>query len=385
MSRFVLTCLAILVFATTQQIAEAQSPLSRLPIPFRHKVDADPNADYQLTESNGPWLIMAASFLGDEGEQQARQLILELRKEYNMPAYLYKQRFDYSGDVQGRGFELDENNEVIAKRMKHQHLDNFEEIAVLIGDFATVDDAKAQSTLEKIKVARPKTIEVSPDRTTYQRMGVWREIQRLVQTNEEIKAKGPMRAAFLLPNPLLPDDYFNNQGPDEFIMELNKHVDNSLLDCPGKYTVRVATFRGDVTFNVKEIEEKKNELSLKQLLGKPAESKLAIAGEKAHRLTEALRKRGVEAYEFHDRYESFVCVGSFNSVGTRRDDGKTDVNPEIYKVIEIYKSSQDGLPGIAGVMTPKSLPELRGITFDLQPVPVQVPRASLITRGQSHR
>ena len=44
-------------------------------------------------------------------------------------------------------------------------------------------------------------------------------------------------------------------------------------------------------------------------------SKLEEAAYNAHLLVVALRKQGVEAYEFHDRHESLVTIGSFDSVG----------------------------------------------------------------------
>jgi len=47
-------------------------------------------------------------------------------------------------------------------------------------------------------------------------------------------------------------------------------------------------------------------------------SELEAAAEKAHRLAKALRMKGYDAYEFHDRYASIVTVGSFNSAGTPR-------------------------------------------------------------------
>lgn len=34
------------------------------------KVEADPNKDYELTESNGPWLVMACSFSGPHAYEQ---------------------------------------------------------------------------------------------------------------------------------------------------------------------------------------------------------------------------------------------------------------------------------------------------------------------------
>ena len=51
----------------------------------------------------------------------------------------------------------------------------------------------------------------------------------------------------------------------------------------------------------------------------------------------ALRKQGVEAWEFHDRDCSFVTIGSFDSYGSQNADGTTEMEPEIYKLMEKYK------------------------------------------------
>ena len=60
--------------------------------------------------------------------------------------------------------------------------------------------------------------------------------------------------------------------------------------------------------------------------GKNLPSKLEEAAVKAHELTMALRKQGVEAYEFHDRYESIVTVGweSLDRGRERRNTGRHD-------------------------------------------------------------
>ncbi|MCA9204891.1 MAG: hypothetical protein KDA59_17675, partial [Planctomycetales bacterium] len=69
------------------------------------------------------------------------------------------------------------------------------------------------------------------------------------------------------------------------------------------YTVQVATFGGEVTVDPNKVEKLSN--------SRDASDKLVVAADKAHRLTLALRRRGVEAYEFHDRFASIVTVGSF--------------------------------------------------------------------------
>ncbi len=82
---------------------------------------------------------------------------------------------------------------------------------------------------------------------------------------------------------------------------MNKDVPNSLLDCKGQYTVKVATFTGAVLLDQKKIEEVEH--------GKRMASRLAEAAEKAHKLTTALREKGYDAYEFHDRESSIVVRG----------------------------------------------------------------------------
>ena len=53
-----------------------------------------------------------------------------------------------------------------------------------------------------------------------------------------------MERHFLTTNPLLPRDYFVPKGLDKFVVDMNKGVKHSLLDCKGQYSVKVATFTG---------------------------------------------------------------------------------------------------------------------------------------------
>lgn len=354
--------------------------------PFQKKVDADPNREYTLSQKEGPWLILVTSFAGDSAHKHARQLAYELRKDFRLPAYVYKTVVDLSEPVEGLYWENkpDENSgQLKRQKMRHLHGGRFEEVSVLVGNFHSVDDPVAQKTLEKIKSIRPKSYNREGTRSTNQFIGALRELVNL--NDPEKKNRGPFRTAFVTPNPTLPEEYYRGDGVDHFILNLNRNVENSLLDCPKPYSVRVATFRGDVSFNLKEIENKKKEFNLKRMLGGKLKSKLAEAAEKATKLCRALRKRGIEAYEFHDRHESYVCVGSFDWVGKPRVDGKQEINPYVLKVIEMYKAYDAGIPGLEGLLQPRSLPELPKISFDMQPVAVKVPRLSTLDRIQRDR
>ena len=91
---------------------------------------------------------------------------------------------------------------------------------------------------------------------------------------------------------------------------------------------------------------------------------------------EAFRAKGYEAYEFHDRYASMVTIGSFNSVGTPRADGKIEINPQAHTIMQTFGAERKTVPGqvAAQVGNPKFE---AGIALDIQPMLVEVPKRSL--------
>ncbi|MBN2580088.1 MAG: hypothetical protein JXB10_13950 [Pirellulales bacterium] len=329
------------------------------------KVEADPQKSYALTESNGPWLIMACSFSGKGAEEQAQNLVIELRKRYKLPAYVHRARFNLE-DVQGRGV----NRYGAPPKMRYRHGNEIDEIAVLVGDYHSIDDAEGQKVLKKLKFTTPRCLEVKTDNPTNQTLAGWRKIQQDAQSflGSDQKNKGPMGHAFITRNPLLPEECFASKGLDPLVLDMNKNVKHSLLDCPGKYSVQVATFKGQVLIDQKKIAQiERGEKSF--------DSGLAEAALKAHQLTEALRMKGYEAYEFHDRYASIVTVGSFDTVGTPLPDGRIDLHPTIVKIMRTFGTVGVEIPGKAGPQT--AVQSLAGINFDIQPIPVIVPKRSI--------
>lgn len=373
----VVICLALFDVCTGQQLS----------LPFRRGVEADKDKTYWLTEHEGPWLIMCASFAGENAIYQAKDLVHELRSKHNLKAYVFKKNIDFPDTVPGAGMgtvKIVGDGQILARspEMEFAHGHDFEEIAVLVGNFSSFDDRGAADTLEKIKTMQPAALAFSDTVPTNQRMGVWRRIQQQVSGNSEMKSKGPMRQAFLIPNPLIPEENFNQRTVDTVILNLNRDLKYGLLSCPAPFSVRVATFRGETTFNLTEIAKAQVEDARQSKWGKPREkSQLAEAGEKAHRLTNELRKLGVEAYEFHDRYESYVCVGAFDWIKRPGPDGRDVWNDDVIKTINDYKATLEenkgikNLPGTGKPVRPKTLPSLRNtdILFDIQPIPVQVP------------
>jgi hypothetical protein len=356
------------------------------------QVEADPNNSYPLSEQNGPWMIMAATFasspgrdemetqkLRQEAAAQAQELVYELRKHHKLDAYTFLRRPNPAdATVQGRG--VDRQGRPL--RMQYQRQPVGEEIAVLIGNYTAVDSPDAERDLKVVKDIEPKSLHLAElhkqGRSTYQQLAGWRLSQKTVtpqqfkaanaqqawqflknlQINNTTRQYGPMGSAFISRNPMLPKE---QQGPfvDKVVYDMNKEVRYSLLDCPGKYTLQVATFTGSVIVDQKRIRD------LEKGQGK-LNSRLEDAALKAHKLTEALRVKGYEAYEFHDRCASIVTVGSFDSVGTPRPDGRIEINPKLHQHMQAFGPEPGGRP--------KSLVE---IPFDVQPLPVTVPRRSV--------
>jgi len=252
--------------------------------------------------------------------------------------------------------------------MKYANYSKFDAYAVLVAILESPEDAEIQRTLETIKKLRPKCLDSSSREsgTSQWLVGVRESLQRL-NNDPEKRRRGPMGNAFVTRNPNLPEEFFAGGGIDDFVYELNRRVEHSLLNNPGRYTVKVASFGGQDTMNAQEIDDIER-------TGKVTD-KLEIAADKAHRLTVALRGRGVDAYEFHDRIESMVTVGSFESVGEPRVDGKIEINPAVHKIMQMYGASRRELPGGGAIgLQPRTL---AGIAFDVQPIPVQVPRRSI--------
>lgn len=359
--------LPLLAILLTTVSAQAAPPWASL-IPFKKGVEADPKKDYLLTENDGPWLIYAASFSGKNAEEQARQLVLELRASHDLEAVIHKYHFDYSDTVTGLGV----NKLGGPKKMKHINNVEFDEFAVLVGNYATVDQPDAQKTLQTLKYLRPDCLDTSKKKNIPLQLAAYRYVARQLSESQATKQKGPLSMSFITRNPLLPEEMFVSKGMDPFVADLNEGLEYSLLTNPGKYTVKVATFRGIDTIS----KDEKGDKAFEQLRARKSDMpKIDEAALKANKLAKHLREKGVEAYEFHDRTESIVCIGSFNTAGTPRGDGKIEINPAAYKVIISYGPIKQP---IAGSNEAKLEPRvIAGVPLDYQPILIEAPKKSV--------
>ena len=328
-------------------------------IPFEARVEYDPKKDYWVHQGNGPWMILAASFSGPRGLPQAKELLKELRTRYNLQAYLHQRGFDFNETLEGKGFAKGTR---LPPKMKYRRHGISRQYVVMVGNFPSDKDAEVTRVLQKLKYAWPKSLEIGKETGTAQNLAKLRELQREYHSSDDRRRRGPMVAAFLTKNPLLPKEYFNPKGMDSFVYSLNKDIEHSLLKNKGRFTVKVASFRGA------------SSLSSTLLVSATATDKLDRAADKAHRLTMQLRSKGMDAFEFHDRHESIVTIGAFNRIGDVMPDGHTELLPAVFQIMNQFGADRQQIRGGKVGLVQRSL---GGVPFDVQPMAIEVPKASI--------
>jgi hypothetical protein len=291
-----------------------------------------------LTEMEGPYLIFAAAFSGPNAKQEAHSLVLEFRKTRKWNAFVYEKNFVFDVNQDFSNVK----NPYTGRTARYKTPNGGTEFAVVIGNFASLEDKQFEKTLAEVRKWQPASLRGKSTAT-------------------------PCSMAFGLQNPLLPSE--NQRGVvDDFIKSINERRPYSPLKNPGQYTVQIATFTGRTDFEktaslfdmISSSNTKKTDS-----FGKTKKTELEMGEQAAVALCKALREQGVEAYEFHDRYASIVTVGSFNQ--QRLPDGRLVVDPQIQQIIQRYQGQVTG-------NTYKPV-IINHIECDVQPTVIEVPRA----------
>lgn len=324
----------------------------------KQKIEANPGKEYMLTEVEGPWLIYARTFSGPDGKQQAHRLVLELRKDYNLKAFVYKEAFDFTKPFA----ELGPNQ----RPLKYANSTRYDAYAVLVGEFDSVDHPEVKNTLATLKRIQPTTLSETPLESEATPIFSVKRIQEQLKKNGNRAGRGPMSHAFVTRNPLLPENFTQSPEVDSFVRKLNENVEHSLLDCPRKFTVVVRTFEGLSATSISGYIQKDFT---------PSPDRLDQSASSANKMVKALRAKGVEAYEFHDRTKSLVTIGSFDSLGQEGPNG-FEYLPEIKRIMTEYRATERvGTDAKTGQIVRYSN-AIEKIPFDVEPKPIAVPRAT---------
>lgn len=352
--------LSVCIAAAVPDVLQAAPPTLLRIFGKTPQAEAASNDPRKLTEVDGPWMILAASFAGSSGRERAEALADELSKEMSIPTFIHEENFDFTGKL--------EQPSATGRVLRYANQAQYQAFAVLVGEYDSVDHPQLVKDLKRIKAYQPKSVSApegaTPEETGETPMDAVKNLQRGLLKRLGKTPPGPLGNAFATTNPMLPEEYFMIPEVDSFVMELNSGVEHSLLDNPGKFTVVVATFSGLTTI----VDGKKD----KEF--EPSSERMDACAMNAHTMVTELRKQGVEAYEYHDRTRSLVTIGSFSELGTATPGGGFEYAPAIRRVMETYRAGNDVEPTQFG-------PGIRArhiasIPYDINPTPIAVPRKS---------
>lgn len=262
-----------------------------------NQIEAIRGKRYTLGRQHGPWMIMVASIRDVEEQRRidgmtaweaADELVYELRSK-GIPAYTFS-----------RDTEVEHVSEVgdFSERM---YVAQHGYISVLAGNFNSNMDKTAGRVLKYIKTFQPQFMKNKENGGLFARTPGRPE---------------PLSKAFLTVNPLLSPEEIKGRTVDPLLTQLNADMDYSLLRNKGRYSLVVATFRGSTVMQVG------NQVSDGALaeFEKNFGSSLDQSAMDAWALTESLRNarrhgydQDFEAWVLHDRHQSVVTIGSFDS------------------------------------------------------------------------
>jgi hypothetical protein len=261
-----------------------------LPCVAGPRVEADPNKLYPITLDVGPWVISAASYMGPNARQLAREVVFQLRRRDNLPAYFY----DYSEEERK---QLE--NYLKERRGRPGHVRIQDQCGVLIGGFQDQDSArKMLADVKKLKM---------PDMDN-------KNFDAIYNPNDSrIYYMSPFANAFVTRNPTIPHAPQANPENDPALMSLNSNEELSLLKNKHPWTLVVKGYRGATT--IQSGGSPSSSFTDKLFGGNKANDVLGASAATAHNLAEVLHspKFGFEAYVLHTRNASFVTVGGFDS------------------------------------------------------------------------
>lgn len=260
------------------------------------RIEAKAGKKYVLTKQHGPWNIMVATFhttgadgQSDQGkspEEAADELVLELRRR-GLPAYTYTYEPEAERIV---------TTDRLGREERRKNLRRYRSVCVIAGNYNDINDEVAQQTLKWVKQLYPDCLK---EGVVYQ---------------PTPGQPTPLSGAFLTINPLLSPEEVEQRRQDPLLIRLNSGERFSLYENGGQYTLVVARFYG------KHVNVKAGGVvpDIKSFL---KDNDLDDAATAARELVACLRGKydqsgkfnNIEAYVWHDRYESVVTVGAFSS------------------------------------------------------------------------
>ena len=315
--------------------------------------EMDATEMYKVNPQAGAWMILAASYSGDDGKELCRQLLIELRNRHRLPAYVFnlaeKERTKQMLEEQE---QIKKQNPLVPYRKRTYHIQD--QWAVLIGGYK--DSKAANAALQGVRNLPMPNLKLPSGKLPYDCTS---EPQidggRVMVKSTPIS---PFVHAMCVPNPTIANPHQNGKKYDPFWERLNEGESFSLLRARKPWTLVVKEYIGGSVVQPKTTSGGIMD-SFSWLGGHKPGEYLDAAGQQAHKLAESLRDLHFDAYVFHTRTSSVVTIGNFD-------------NPEdkdAQRVRQQYQSFQQQQAS-SWTKTGKKDP----LELYSQPIPIEVPR-----------
>ena len=265
---------------------------------------------YPLPTNARPWMICAATYLGTDGADLARQLAHELRTKYGITsAYIYNR-----GDEDRRKQEEDYQERLKNAHgapIRHRFARVVDQYAVLIDGFPDMPSATAY--LPKVKALPMPTLTLESGLSAYDTMLIQEPDLQKKQTITRRANVNPFHNAMVVRNPALSGTTVNRSKFDPFWKELNAGEDYCVLDNKKKYTLLVKEYTGA---RIIQTQMQTSGFLSALGLGSNDGSTLDAAAKQARELVRILRspQLGFQAWVLHTRQTSAVFIGGFDNM-----------------------------------------------------------------------
>ena len=287
----------------------------------RHEEKPDFNRDIQVTKDQGPWMVMVQCYTSPEASIMARQMVMELRTAYKLPAYT----FNYGAEERRKEYErlksvIEKQKEYLARnglpldgpiRVRTMRIE--EQVGVLIGA-GYPNELAAKGALDGMR-----RLKLDPHKVMLDKKVVY---QQEKNTDKSATAKinilkeefvNPFEKAFVVHNPTSkverPADW--DKIDMGLLHKLNAGESFSLLTCKKPFTLAVKNFP---TPTIVEQKTPAGSFLESLSLGGKSGQRVDAAATSAHNLAELLRKAKLDAYVLHTKYTSIVTVGGYDNL-----------------------------------------------------------------------
>jgi hypothetical protein len=303
-------------------LAQYDLPISR-PAAAREPADPKPVHRYELLPEHGEFLVAAQTFraaaAGDDKHARtlAEGLVEYIRTECRLYAFVYargwalrqerKKEKDAVVAAIRKHYAGKETEEQIAARIKREV--KLARIADEYVVFVAPGKGSLKTMEEAIKFAKYVHELPAPPADFCDSVVVGAEVSEVTRRRGE--ARNPFPMAMAGRNPTLPKKEVAAERPkaDDFLLGLNAGKPYSLIHQTKKpFTLVVQTY-GE-KFGLSRMVRPGDVV---QADGRANGELLERAAQQAHAVAKLLREKKYDAYVLHTKFESFVCVGEYDS------------------------------------------------------------------------